>query len=48
MADDGSPMNGSRSKGNSALLDTAFLYGEDRLLEWPERATFSAGMGCGE
>jgi 2-oxoglutarate dehydrogenase E1 component len=27
MADDGSPMNGSRSKGNSALLDTAFLYG---------------------
>ncbi len=27
MADDGSPMNGSRSKGNAALLDTAFLYG---------------------
>jgi len=27
MADDGSPMNGSRSSGNAALLDTAFLYG---------------------
>ncbi len=27
MADDGSPMNGSRSNGNAALLDTAFLYG---------------------
>ncbi|MEZ5987483.1 MAG: 2-oxoglutarate dehydrogenase E1 component, partial [Hyphomonas sp.] len=27
MADDGSPMNGSRSNGNTALLDTAFLYG---------------------
>ncbi|HPF24690.1 MAG TPA: hypothetical protein PK417_14485, partial [Hyphomonas sp.] len=27
MADDGSPMNGSRSGGNAALLDTAFLYG---------------------
>ncbi|MCB9963285.1 MAG: 2-oxoglutarate dehydrogenase E1 component, partial [Hyphomonas sp.] len=27
MADDGSPVNGSRSRGNAALLDTAFLYG---------------------
>ena len=27
MADDGSPMNDARSKGNAALLDTAFLYG---------------------
>ena len=27
MADDGSPVNGARSKGNAAMLDTAFLYG---------------------
>ncbi|MCA8901169.1 MAG: 2-oxoglutarate dehydrogenase E1 component, partial [Hyphomonas sp.] len=27
MADDGSAMNGGRSRGNAALLDTAFLYG---------------------
>ncbi|MBU0774482.1 MAG: 2-oxoglutarate dehydrogenase E1 component, partial [Alphaproteobacteria bacterium] len=27
MADDGSPVNGARSKGNVAMLDTAFLYG---------------------
>ena len=27
MADDGSPVNGPRSTGNAAMLDTAFLYG---------------------
>ena len=27
MADDGSPVDGSRGAGNSAMLETAFLYG---------------------
>jgi 2-oxoglutarate dehydrogenase E1 component len=27
MADDGSPVNGPRSTGNAAMLETAFLYG---------------------
>jgi 2-oxoglutarate dehydrogenase E1 component len=27
MADDGSPVDGGRSAGNAAMLDTAFLYG---------------------
>ena len=35
MADDGSPVNGPRSSGNSAMLETAFLYGASAL--WIEQ-----------
>ena len=35
MADDGSPVNGPRSSGNSAMLETAFLYGGSAL--WIEQ-----------
>ncbi len=31
MADDGSPVNGPRSSGNTAMLETAFLYGGSAL-----------------
>ncbi|MAN45592.1 MAG: 2-oxoglutarate dehydrogenase E1 component [Hyphomonas sp.] len=35
MADDGSPVKGSRSSGNSAMLETAFLYGGSAM--WLEQ-----------
>ncbi|MFN3312350.1 MAG: 2-oxoglutarate dehydrogenase E1 component [Hyphomonas sp.] len=35
MADDGSPVNGPRSRGNAAMLETAFLYGGSAL--WLEQ-----------
>ena len=35
MADDGSPVTGSRSAANSAMLDTAFLYGGSAV--WIEK-----------
>jgi 2-oxoglutarate dehydrogenase E1 component len=35
MADDGSPVDGSRSAGNSAMLETAFLYGGSAM--WLEQ-----------
>ena len=35
MADDGSPVNGPRSSGNTAMLETAFLYGGSAL--WIEQ-----------
>ncbi len=35
MADDGSPVNGPRSSGNAAMLETAFLYGGSAL--WIEQ-----------
>ncbi|MDX1291255.1 MAG: 2-oxoglutarate dehydrogenase E1 component [Hyphomonas sp.] len=35
MADDGSPVGGSRSSGNSAMLETAFLYGGSAM--WLEQ-----------
>ena len=35
MADDGSPVNGPRSRGNAAMLDTAFLNGSSAL--WLEQ-----------
>ncbi len=35
MADDGSPVNGPRSPGNAAMLETAFLYGASA--QWIEQ-----------
>ena len=46
MADDGSPVN-ARSKGNSAMLETAFLYGGSaQWIEQMQAAGTATAASC--